>query len=122
MRYIQKHPLDFQGQLLLETRKRWGMILLSLVTICCLVTVLLIYFKGLITVELLLISGFTPGLWLGHLWASVGSKIILLNNLKPLIELLWDNYSSYLMSILVLLVVMYRSESKPLGYHKKASH
>jgi hypothetical protein len=115
-----EHPLDFQEQLLLAARKGWGMILLGLLTISALVPMLLIYFRGYVLLAFLdklplLISAFFSGPWQSYLWETIETKLVLLADIKSIIEILWTNYSWFLISIPVLFIVMYRSESKTLG-------
>ncbi len=123
MNRILECPMDFQGQLLLATRRRWGIILLGLIMLSGLGITLLVYLKGSLLVEILenivwLISGFLPSSWLGLLWENVGPNVILLTGIKSLLELLWYDYSGFLMSILVLLVVIDQSDSITLRWHR----
>lgn len=123
MSRILEHPMDFQGQSLLAARRRWGVILLGLLMFMGLGLTLFVYFKGYLLVELSenivwFISGFLPSSWLSLVWENVGPNVILLTGIKSVLELLWYDYSGLLMSILVLLVVMYRSENTTLGWHK----
>ncbi|MHB8124475.1 MAG: hypothetical protein ACYDEJ_02325 [Desulfitobacteriaceae bacterium] len=123
MSHILEHPIDFQRQLLLVARRRWGIILLGLLMISGFGLALLVYFKGYLLVELLenlawFISGFLPNSWLSLLWENVRPNVILLTDLKSVIELLWYDYSWPLMSVLVLLVVIYQSESKLNRWNK----
>ncbi|HWQ89054.1 MAG TPA: hypothetical protein VN374_03680 [Desulfitobacteriaceae bacterium] len=100
MRQITEHPQDFQGQLLLAARKRWGMILVGLFA-----------FGGLLAPFFVLINGY----FLAELIKYAAGKVILiLIDIKPVITFLWDNYSLYLLSVLVLLVVLYRSENRTM--------
>jgi hypothetical protein len=114
-----EHPLDFQGEILLETRKQWGIILLGLLTVSALVPALFIYFKGYVLLGVLenlpkLFSGILPGPWQSFLGETIGSKVILFTDIKSVIELFWYNYSWYIMSVLVLIVVIYRSDRKTI--------
>jgi hypothetical protein len=105
---------------MLAARKRWGMILLGILTILSLVPALLIYIRRYVLLPFLenmpsLISGLLLSIWQGNLWEYIGSKVIFLADIKPVIELLWSNYSWYLISIPVLFIVMHRSGSKTMG-------
>ncbi|HWQ71564.1 MAG TPA: hypothetical protein VN370_04500 [Desulfitobacteriaceae bacterium] len=125
MHHILEHPLNFQEQLMLAARKRWGLVLLGFLMISVLIQVLIFYFRGYVLLAFLenlpsLILNYFPSAWQSYLWENIGSKVIILADIKSLIEILWFNYSWYLISIPVLFIVMYRSESKTLGYRNKA--
>jgi hypothetical protein len=101
MRQIAEHPQDFRGQSLLAARKCWGMILVGLFA-----------FGGLLAPLFILINGYL----LAELIKNTAAEVVtIITDIKPVIVLLWDNYSLYLLSILVLLVVLYQSENRTVN-------
>ncbi len=101
MRQIAEQPQDFQGQALLAARKCWGMILVGLFALGSLLAPLFI-----------LINGYLLAVLIKNTAAEV---VTIITDIKPVIVLLWDNYSLYLLSILVLLVVLYQSENRTMN-------
>ena len=101
MRQITEHPQDFQGQSLLAARKCWGMILVGLFALGGLLAPLFILINGYILAELIK--------------NTAAEVVTIITDIKPVIVLLWDNYSLYLLSILVLLVVLYQSENRTMN-------
>jgi hypothetical protein len=95
---IGEHPQDFQG--LLVGRKRWVLLLTAIFIL-----------GGLLSVLLVLINGY---IFAGFLNNAAFQIVLLVTELTPVFALLWDNYSFYLLSVLVLLLVLYRSESSAI--------
>ncbi len=123
MSSILEHPIDFQRQIFLSARRRWGMILLSSLIVSGLGLVALVYFKGYLFLEMLenfvwFISGFLPSSWLSLLWQNIGPNVHLLADTKSVIKLLWHDYSWPLMSVMVLIVVMSGIRTRKLSLPK----